>query len=106
MTRSTAVSNAPNDPRIDPLIGAFLAEVNTDDSPFWTLPGPRIRTVLIGLQSRVPADVSGVTIAEKTVSESGQSTRLHIKRSEKVVGTPPVLLFIHGEVWIAGDLEN
>jgi acetyl esterase len=106
MTQSTAAPNAADDSRIDPLIRSFLAEVDKDNSPFWTLPGSQVRAVLTGLHSKTPVDVSGVTIAEKTISENGQSVQLYIMKSEKVVGTPPVLLLIHGGVWIASDFEK
>ncbi|HEY0724234.1 MAG TPA: alpha/beta hydrolase, partial [Pyrinomonadaceae bacterium] len=48
----------------------------------------------------------GVTISEKTISEKSQSVKLYIVKPEKVSGTLPVLLFIHGGVWIAGDFNN
>jgi acetyl esterase/lipase len=32
--------------------------------------------------------------------------KLYIVKPEKVQGTPPVILFIHGGVWIAGNFEN
>ncbi|HEY0791603.1 MAG TPA: alpha/beta hydrolase [Chthoniobacterales bacterium] len=107
MTQSTsAAPEAANDPRIDPQVRAFLAEVNKDSSPFWELPGPQVRATLTGLQAKTPVDLSGVTISEKTISQDHQSVKLYIMKPEKVTGTPPVLLFIHGGVWIAGNFEN
>jgi acetyl esterase/lipase len=32
--------------------------------------------------------------------------QLYIMKPEHVAGTPPVLLFVHGGVWIAGNFEN
>ncbi|MDY0882433.1 alpha/beta hydrolase [Dongia soli] len=32
--------------------------------------------------------------------------KLYIMKPEHITGTPPVLLFIHGGVWIAGNFEN
>ncbi|WP_245477248.1 alpha/beta hydrolase [Bradyrhizobium guangzhouense] len=62
--------------------------------------------MLTGLQGKTPVDLSGVIISERTISENGQSVKLYIMKPEKVAGRPPVLLFIHGGVWIAGDFEN
>ncbi len=101
-----AAPDAAEDPRIDPQIRSFLAEINKDSSPFWTLPGPQVRAVLTGLQAKTPVDLSGVAISERTISGNGQSVKLYVMKPEKAAGTPPVLLFIHGGVWIAGDFEN
>ena len=103
---AAAAPNPATDPQIDPKIRSFLAELNKDSSPFWEKPGPEVRAVLTGLQARTPVDLSGVAISEKTISENGQSVKLYIMKPDKVEGTPPVLLFIHGGVWIAGDFEN
>jgi len=101
-----AAPDAATDLRIDPQIRQFLAELNKDPSPFWTLAGPKVRAVLTGLQAQTPVDVSGVTVSEKTISGNGRQVKLYIMKPENVAGTPPVILFIHGGVWIAGDFEN
>jgi acetyl esterase len=103
---ATAAPDAAKDLRIDPQVRSFLSEVNKDSSPFWTLPGPQVRSILTGLQNMTAVDVSGVVISEKTISENGQSVKLYIMKPENVTGRPPVLLFIHGGVWIAGNFEN
>src|SRR4030095_10498126 len=103
---AVAAPNAATDPRIDPKIRSFLAELNKTSRPFWEKQGPQVRAVLTGLQAKTPVDISGVTIAEKTISANGQMVKLYIMKPEKITGTPPVLLFIHGGVWIAGDFEN
>lgn len=101
-----AAPDAATDPRIDPQVRSFLAQVNKDSSPFWTLPGPQVRSVLTGLQAKTPVDLSGVITSEKTISENGQRVKLYVMKPEHATGKPPVLLFIHGGVWIAGDFEN
>ena len=56
-----AVAEAPNaatDPRIDPQIQSFLAELNKDSSPFWELPQPKPQEILTALQEKTPVDVS------------------------------------------------
>jgi acetyl esterase len=109
MTMSQPAISAPDaatDPRIDPQVRSFLSEVNKDSSPFWTLPGPQVRAVLTGLQAKTSVDQSGVIISERAISENGQSVKLYIMKPENAAGRPPVLLFIHGGVWIAGNFEN
>jgi acetyl esterase len=98
--------DATRDPNIDPKIRAFLAELNKNNSPFWEKPGPEVRATLTGLQAKTPVDMSGVSITEKNISENGRDVKLYIVKPEKVQGTPPVILFIHGGVWIAGNFEN
>jgi acetyl esterase/lipase len=106
MTQAVAVArDAATDPNIDPQIRTFLAELNKDSTPFWEKPGPQVRAVLTGLQAKTPVDLSGITISENTISENGQRVKLYIMKPTEIV-TPPVLLFIHGGVWIAGDFEN
>jgi acetyl esterase len=101
-----AAPDATKDLRIDPKIRTFLTAINKDSSPFWTLPGPQVRAVLTGLQAKTPVDVSGVIISEKTITENGRDVKLYIMKPEHVSGKPPVLMFIHGGVWIAGNFEN
>jgi len=103
---AAAAPNAATDPRIDPQIRSFLAEINKDSSPFWELSQPKPQEILTGLQSRTAVDMSGVTTTEQTVSQDGRSVKLYIVRPEHVSGTPGVLLFIHGGVWIVGNFQN
>jgi acetyl esterase len=98
--------NAAGDLRIDHRVRAFLTELNKDSSPFWELPGPQVRAVLTGLQNKTPVDVSGITIAEKSITEDGRTVKLYIVKPESAPGKLPVILFIHGGVWIAGNFEN
>jgi acetyl esterase len=103
---TTAAPDAATDLRIDPQVRSFLSEVNKDPSPFWTLPGPQVRAVLTGLQANTPVDLSGVVISEKTITQDSRNVQLFIMKPQHTAGTPPVLLFIHGGVWIAGNFEN
>jgi acetyl esterase len=98
--------DAATDVRIDHRVRAFLADLNKDSSPFWELPGPQVRATLTGLQNKTPVDVSGITVAEKTITEAGRSVKLYIVKPDKAQGKLPVILFIHGGVWIAGNFEN
>jgi acetyl esterase/lipase len=61
---------------------------------------------LSGLQNKTPVDMSGITVTEKTISQDGRNVKLYVVKPDHVKGRPPVVLFIHGGVWIAGDFEN
>lgn len=101
-----ATPNAATDPRIDPQVRSFLAEINKDGSPFWELPQPKPQEILTALQSQTAVDMSGVTTTERTISQDGRTVKLYIMKPEHVSSNPGVLFFIHGGVWIVGDFEN
>jgi acetyl esterase/lipase len=98
--------NAATDPRIDPQVRSFLAELNKDSSPFWELPQPKPQDILTGLQNKTPVDMSGVTTVEKTITQHGRTVKLYIMMPQQAAGKPGVLLFIHGGVWIVGKFQN
>jgi acetyl esterase len=105
MTAQAAPSVA-EDLNIDPAVRAFLAHINKDASPFWQLPQPAPQDILSGLQAQTPVDLSGVTIAERTIEQSGLKVKLYIVSPEPVTSKPGVLLFVHGGVWIVGNFNN
>jgi acetyl esterase len=98
--------NAATDPRIDPEVRAFLADLNKDSSPFWELPQPKPQDILTGLQNQTSVDMSGVTTIEKTITQDGRTVKLYIMSPQQVSGKPGVLFFIHGGVWIVGNFQN
>jgi acetyl esterase/lipase len=101
-----AGSDAATDPRIDPQVRAFLADLNKDSSPFWELPQPKPQEILTALQNSTPVDLSGITTVEKRIIQDGHTVKLYIMTPEHVAGKPGVLLFIHGGVWIVGNFQN
>jgi acetyl esterase len=104
---AAAAPDAATDPRIDPQVRSFLAEINKDSSPFWELPQPKPQEILTGLQSQTAVDdMSGVTTTEQTITQDGHTVKLYIMKPKHVGGKPGVLLFIHGGVWIAGNFQN
>ncbi len=105
-TSAQQIPDAATDPRIDHQVQKFLEEVNKDSSPFWTLPGPQVRATLTGLQNKFPVDTSDVTVTDQTISQDGRKVKIYIMKPEHAKGPLPVLFFIHGGVWIAGDFEN
>lgn len=103
---ATAAPAPSDDPRLDPGIRAFLAEINKDSTPFWELPQPEPQDVLTSLQSRTAVDMSGVTTTERTIEQDGRTVRLYVMKPEHLTGRPGVVLFIHGGVWIVGNFQN
>src|SRR6476660_4671180 len=72
--------NAADDPRIDPQIRSFLAELNKDSSAFWELPQPKPQETLTGIQSQTPVDMSGVKTTERTITQDGRAVKLYIMK--------------------------
>lgn len=103
---AAAAPNPATDPRIDPQIRSFLVAINKDASPFWELPQPKPQDILTALQSQTPVDMSGVTTTEKTITENGRTVKLYVMKPVHVSGSPGVVLFIHGGVWIVGNFQN
>jgi acetyl esterase len=105
-TAAAQVHDVASDPRINHQVRTFLQELNKDSSPFWELPGPQVRATLTGLQENTPVDLSGITITERTITQDGRRVKVYIVKPEKMKEKPPVFLFLHGGVWIAGNFEN
>ena len=109
MTQTAAAGpDAASDSQIDRRVRTFRADLDKDSSPFFwdLLPGPQVRAISTGLQAKTPVDLSGVTIAEKTITEHGRNIKLYIVKPEKADGTLPVFMFFHGGVRIAGNFES
>jgi len=107
MTQAADVApNVATDPRIDPKVASFLAELNKDSSPFWGLAQPKPQEILTGLQNKTPVDMSGVSTTERTIKQDGRTVKLYIMTPERRTGTPGVLFFVHGGVWIVGNFQN
>ncbi len=103
---SAQAPDAATDPRIDPQVRVFLAQINKDSSPFWQLPQPKPQDILTELQNKTPVAVSGVSTIERTIVQDGRSVKLYIMTPRDVARQPGVLLFIHGGVWIVGNFAN
>src|SRR4051812_46182737 len=103
---AAAIPDAATDPRIDPQIRRFLAELNKDSSPFWELPQPRPQEMVTALQNKTAVDLSGVTTVERTIAQDGRQVKLYIMTPRPGADKPGVLLFIHGGVWIVGNFQN
>lgn len=101
-----AAPPAAMDPHIDPQVRAFLDKLNKDQSAFWQLPQPKPQEIITALQSQTKVDMSGVKTTETTITQDGHTVKLYVMRPEQASGTPGVILFIHGGVWIVGNFDN
>jgi len=61
---------------------------------------------LITAQASVKVDLSGVTVAEKTIKSEGQSISINIVKPVNAKGTLPVFMFFHGGGWVLGDYKT
>lgn len=106
MTDTFDVPDAGTDPRIERRVRDFLAELNKNPDPFWLLPGDQVRATLAGLQASADVDLGGVEVEERDIEVDGVRTKLYLQRPAGSTDTLPVILFLHGGVWIAGDFHN
>ena len=85
-----------NDPRLSRETRAFLAALNSPAPPALEKLSPaEAREVLVGAQTSVKVDLSGIEESEKTISADGFSLKLNIVRPEGAKGNLPVFIFIH-----------
>ena len=89
LTQTAAAGpDAASDSQIDRRVRTFRADLDKDSSPFFweLLPGSQVRAISTGLQAKTPVDLSGVTIAEKRITEHGRNIKLYIVKPEKADG--------------------
>ena len=91
------------DPRLSPAVKSFLKPLNSEGKPLEKLPVADARNVLVGAQSGVAVDMSGITESEKTIVADGYKITLNVVRPKGVTGKIPVFLFVHGGGWVLGD---
>lgn len=95
---------AENDPQIFTQIRTFLKTLNSGGGkPIEQLSPGDAREVLIGAQKSVEVDYSGITEAEKTITQNGETVKIHIIKPQNVKPNSPVFIFIHGGGWVLGD---
>jgi acetyl esterase/lipase len=103
---AAASPDPATDPRLDPQVRSFLAQINKDSSPFWELPQPKPQDIITGLQAQTAVDMSGVTTTERAITVDGRTVKLYVMTPDHPAEKPGVLLFIHGGVWIVGNFQN
>ena len=104
---SAQTLDASKDPQIESNTRGFLKVLNSGTGkPLEQMAPKDARAVLVGAQSSVKVDLSGVTFTEKTITQDGQSIKLDIVRPANVKGTLPVFMFFHGGGWVLGDFPT
>jgi acetyl esterase len=95
------------DPQIDSHVKAFLKVLNSGPGkPIEQLSPVAARAVLTGAQNSVKVDLSGITVAEKTIKEDGVTVKIHIVKPAGAKGILPVFMYFHGGGWVLGDFPT
>jgi dipeptidyl aminopeptidase/acylaminoacyl peptidase len=88
---------AENDPHIFKEVRAFLKVLNSGTGkPIEQLSPADARKVLVDAQNSVTVDCTGIEESEKTITEDGETIRIHIVKPIGVNTNAPVFIFIHG----------
>jgi acetyl esterase/lipase len=92
------------DPQIFFEVRSFLQVLNSGDGkPLEELSPAEARQVLIGAQSSVHVDYSGIHETERRISQNGYEVNIHIIKPKNSKENAPVFIFIHGGGWVLGD---
>ncbi|SEW15519.1 Acetyl esterase/lipase [Chryseobacterium wanjuense] len=95
---------ASQDPNISKEIRAFLKVLNSGDGkPLETLSPKDARLVLVGAQKSVNFDYSDIEESERTITQDGQTIKIHIVKPKGAKAGLPVFMFFHGGGWVLGD---
>jgi len=82
----------------------FLKALNSGDGkPLETLSPTDARLVLVGAQESVKYDYSDIEESERTITQDGQSIKVHIVKPKGAKAGLPVFMFFHGGGWVLGD---
>ncbi len=104
MKNEITIADYSTDPHLDTKTKAFLTALNTSGGkPLETLTPVEARQVLVGAQSSVNVDLSGIDESEKTITTDGHTIKLNIVRPAGEKKKLPVFIFIHGGGWVLGD---
>jgi acetyl esterase/lipase len=95
---------AENDPKILSEIRAFLKILNSGNGkPIEQLNPAAARQVLIDAQNSATVNYAGIEESERTITQDGESVRIHITKPTGTGPGAPVFVFIHGGGWVLGD---
>jgi acetyl esterase/lipase len=104
MSQSMKPAKAENDPRIFTQVRSFLKALNSGDGkPIEQLSPADARAVLVNAQKSVIVDYSGIEESERTITQDGQTVKIHIVKPTGAQPNSPVFIFIHGGGWVLGD---
>jgi acetyl esterase len=95
---------AAQDPNIGRETRDFLKILNSGNGkPLETLSPKDARLVLVGAQKSVNFDYSDIEESEKTITQDGQTIKIHIVKPKSAKAGLPVFMFFHGGGWVLGD---
>ena len=95
---------AENDLRIQHQVRSFLKVLNeSGGTPIEQLSPQDARQVLVNAQKSVQVDYSGIKETERTITQDGQTVKIHIVKPAGAQGKLPVFMFFHGGGWVLGD---
>ncbi|WP_415327325.1 alpha/beta hydrolase [Chryseobacterium sp. MMS23-Vi53] len=98
---------ASQDPNIGKETRDFLKVLNSGDGkPLETLAPKDARLVLVGAQKSVNFDYSDIEESEKTITQDGQTIKIHIVKPKGAKAGLPVFMFFHGGGWVLGDFPT
>jgi acetyl esterase/lipase len=97
------VNDYATDPNLSAGTKQFLRVLNSGGKPLEELTPQDARKVLENAQRSVKVDLSGIEVAEKTITSDGYKVKLNIVRPAGAQGLLPVFIFIHGGGWVLGD---
>jgi acetyl esterase len=107
MKNETRVADYATDPNIERGTKEFLTALNSGNGkPLHQLSPENARKVLEAAQTSVPIDLSGIEVADKTITQDGINVHLKIVRPAAVKGQLPVFIFFHGGGWVLGDFPT
>lgn len=107
MKNEITVADYTTDTAIEVQTKSFLKALNTSGGkPMETMQPADARKVLEGAQTSVKADISGVEVSEKTITEDGITVKLFIMRPSGVKEALPAFMFFHGGGWVLGDFQT
>lgn len=107
MNNEITVADYATDTSIEVQTKEFLKALNTSGGkPMETMQPADARKVLEGAQTSVQADISGVDVSEKTITQDGITVKLFIMRPAGAGGVLPVFMFFHGGGWVLGDFPT
>ena len=95
---------AAGSPGVERTTQGFLNTLAADGgTPLEQMTPKDARAVLVGAQTGVKVDVSGIKVVDKTIEVDGQSIQLKVVRPADAKGELPVFMFFHGGGWVLGD---
>jgi len=104
MAQTGKQTKAEDDPRIFTQVRTFLKALNSGgEKPIEQLSAAAARAVLAGAQNSVIVDLSGIEETERTITQDGQTVKIHIMKPLGVKPNAPVFIYIHGGGWVLGD---